>query len=567
MDPDEGKRDTMIDLGLTTDLDVLRVAWKGSDIDELLWYSSTADGSNWAAPAVIPGAGSSVGPALDVFNGMEYAAWKGSDGDPQLYYSSSGTSGWAPQQFIPGAASDVGPSLAKYNGLLYAAWRGANGDPQLFYSSFDGSGWAAQQVIPGVGSSVGPSLAGFDRDGLLYAAWRGADGDTNLYYSSFDGSGWAAQQPIPGGSDVGPCLRVINGLLYAAWVGADGDPRLFYSSFDGSGWAAQQVIPGVGSSIGPSLGVFNGLLYAAWRGADTDQQVYYSSFDGSGWAPQQVIPGAGSGPVPAPAGGLGSNSNYLLSSDCNPLIDLSVTIKVTEDIVWQSSDGPTEGFGFQLNAYAPSGDLSGYQQYLIYLGDTELMGGIDNWGPNGQLINDFFPLTSLPSVTLPAGYALQISLQNDGDGNVTGATYNVFDNQGNTQASVQQDLLSQGGVTPADLAPIVAFELDFVGPINGESAVLSSGAGWIAYKAASPLTVLSQEPPCANSGVVTAETANSFYSWMPAAITSNSFIQYFGVSTAAPMIRKQGKRRPGLIVPRAQTSVKQSPAEEGAPTS
>jgi hypothetical protein len=274
-----------------------------------------------------------------------------------------------------------------------------------------------------VGSSVGPSLAGFDRDGLLYAAWRGADGDTNLYYSSFDGSGWAAQQPIPGGSDVGPCLRVINGLLYAAWVGADGDPRLFYSSFDGSGWAAQQVIPGVGSSIGPSLGVFNGLLYAAWRGADTDQQVYYSSFDGSGWAPQQVIPGAGSGPVPAPAGGLGSNSNYLLSSDCNPLIDLSVTIKVTEDIVWQSSDGPTEGFGFQLNAYAPSGDLSGYQQYLIYLGDTELMGGIDNWGPNGQLINDFFPLTSLPSVTLPAGYALQISLQNDGDGNVTGATY------------------------------------------------------------------------------------------------------------------------------------------------
>jgi len=455
MYPDEGKRDTMIDLGLTTYLDVLGVAWKGSDIDELLWYSSF-DGSSWAAPAVIPGAGSSVGPALDVFNGMEYAAWKGSDGDQQLYYSSSGTSGWAPQQVIPGVASDVGPSLAGYNGLLYAAWKGANGDPQLFYSSFDGSNWAPQQVIPGVGSS-----------------------------------------------------------------------------------------------IGPSLGVFNGLLYAAWRGADGDEQVYYSSFDGSNWAPQAVIPGAGIGPAPAPAWGLGSNSNYLLSSDCNPLIDLSITIKVTEDIVWQSSDGPTEGFGFQLNAYAPSGDLSGYQQYLIYLGDSELKGGIDNWGPNGQLINDFFTLTSLPSVTLPAGYVLQISLQNDGNGNVVGATYDVIDNLGNLLATVSQDLLSQGGVTPADLAPIVAFELDFVGPINGESAVLSSGAGWIAYEAASPLTVLSQEPPCVNSSVVTAETANSFYSPMPAAITSNSFIQYFGVSTAAPMIRKQGKLRPGLVVPRA----------------
>jgi hypothetical protein len=298
--------------------------------------------------------------------------------------------------------------------------------------------------------------------------------------------------------------------------------------------------------------VFNGLLYAAWRGADGDQQVYFSSFDGSGWAPQQVIPGAGSGPAPAPAAGLGSNSNYILASDCNPLTGLWVTIEVTEDIVWQSASGSTEGFGFQLNAYSPSGGQCAYQQYVIYLNGTEVMGGIDNWPVSGNnIINDFFPLASLPAVTLPAGYVLQISLQNDNDGNVVAATYDVIDNQGNVLANVTQDLLSLGNVTSADLAPITAFELDFVGPVNGESAVLSSGSGWFGYNATSPLTVLNQEPSCVETGAVTAETTNSSYSWMPAAPTSNSFIQYFSVSSAATMIQKQGKPRPGLIVPRA----------------
>jgi hypothetical protein len=359
---------------------------------------------------------------------------------------------------------------------------------------------------------------------------------------------------------------VFNGLLYAAWRGADGDPRLFYSSFDGSNWAPQQVIPGVASAVGPSLAVFNGLLYAAWRGADGDPRLFYSSFDGSNWAPQAVIPGAGSNPVPAPVWGLGSNSNYIMASDCSPVTGLTVTIEVTEDIVWQSADGPVDGFGFQLNAYSPSGDLSGYQQYLIYLGDTELIGGIDNWSSNGQIINDFFNLASLPAVTLSAGYILQISLQNDNDANVVAATYDVIDNQGNLLANMTQDLLSVDGVTSADLAPILAFELDFVGPINGESAVLSSGAGWIAYQASSPLTVLSQEPPCINSPLVTAETTNSSYSPMPP-VASYEFVQPFSVSAAATMIRKEGKVRPGLVVPRAQASVEQSPAEEGAPSS
>lgn len=74
--------------------------------------------------------------------------------------------------------------------------------------------------------------------------------------------------------------------------------------------------------------------------------------------------------VPPPPSGLGSNSNYYLYSGCNPIVDLTVTINVTEDIVCQSTSSntppctpqgttPDKGFGFQLNANSPSGETIG----------------------------------------------------------------------------------------------------------------------------------------------------------------------------------------------------------------
>jgi len=146
---------------------------------------------------------------------------------------------------------------------------------------------------------------------------------------------------------------------------------------------------------------------------------------------------------------------------------------------------------------------------------------------------------------------------NDNSGNVVAATLVVVDNVGNTQANVTLELLSIPGVMSADLAPITAFELDLVGPFNGQSAVLSSGAGTITYEATSLLAVLNQEPSCTASGAITAETANSLYGLLPAA-PSNSFTQSFNVSTAASLIRKQGKLRPPLIPPRARGFEKKS---------
>ena len=290
----------MLDLGITAFGNDLVAVWRGFGTDQLLYYSSF-DGSNWSAPANIPGVSSSIGPSLAVFNGGLYAAWKGFATDSLLYYSSFDGSSWAPQEMIPGVSSSIGPSLAVFNGRLYAAWKGFDTDEQLWYSSFDGSSWAPQAQIPGH-SIIGPSLAGFD--GRLYAAWRGSGTDQQLWYSSFDGSNWAPQANIPGvSSAIGPTLRVgFSGRLYAAWRGFGTDTQLWYSSFDGSNWAPQGKIPGANSITGPSLTAFNNKLYAAWdtgpsftsegSGGPWIEQLEYSSYDGGSWAPRATIPGS-----------------------------------------------------------------------------------------------------------------------------------------------------------------------------------------------------------------------------------------------------------------------------------
>lgn len=270
------------------------------------------------------------------------------------------------------------------------------------------------------------------------------------------------------------------------------------------------------------------------------------------WAfsgPFSIIPGA---TVAAPPSGLGSNSNYILYSGCGPVMDLAITIDVAADIVCQSASGSTTGFSFQLNAYSPKNETCAYQQYVVAVWGSEIGGAIDNWPIKGaNLVNDFFNLTSTPTNTLPAGYKAKILLQNDVSGNVTGAVFIVVDNNGNTLANVSKTLTALPNVPPADLAPINAFELNLVGPVNGESAVLSSGAGTIAYSSSTILTVLNQEPSCTETGSITAETANSFYQPLPAA-PANGLIQSFLTLPAnvAPMIRKLGKARPGLVVPK-----------------
>jgi len=234
-----------------------------------------------------------------------------------------------------------------------------------------------------------------------------------------------------------------------------------------------------------------------------------------------------------------------------------VTIDVTEEIVFASaSGGPTQGFSFQLNCYSPVGKFCAWQQYIIALLGmelgplvglvTELTGIINTWPLTGNPIiappnNSYLvPLVGLPSISLPRGYQMKIILGNDASGNVVNVTWVVNGTPFPTQNI--PNLLAAFGLPTTHVAPIVAFEMNLVGPIGGESAVLSSGKGKFTYSASSPLyvypsTAASEYPACVEFRDNTAETTNSFYGVVPA-YPGNPFTQSFTVDPTKPAISK-----------------------------
>lgn len=284
---------------------------------------------------------------------------------------------------------------------------------------------------------------------------------------------------------------------------------------------------------------------------------------GGGVPVQAPVPAPGSGPG-EPGGGLGSNNNYIMysptSGGCANLLNATVTIRVTQPIVWQSTGGSsagcgspppplTNGFSIQMNCYSPKGKFCAWQQYIINLWNTQLYGAINTWPLSGGPI--IFPLSqggeftetlgsSLPSNTIPAGYVLTIGLGNDSSGNVNNVTWTV---NGTPYAQNIPTLLASKSLPATDVAPIVAFTLNLVGPVCGESAVISSGAGTITYSASpsTPLTVTNTEPGCAESTVFTAETATTSYGVLPAN-PGNPFSQTFAASASTPLLRRAGLR-------------------------
>ncbi len=90
-------------------------------------------------------------------------------------------------------------------------------------------------------------------------------------------------------------------------------------------------------------------------------------------------------PAPKPPAGLGSNSNYIFVSDCKPLIDVTVTIDLTQQIGLLLNGPPSHGapavsgYGWQLNCYSPTHETDAWQQYVINFVDGDLIGQVNNW--------------------------------------------------------------------------------------------------------------------------------------------------------------------------------------------
>jgi hypothetical protein len=251
--------------------------------------------------------------------------------------------------------------------------------------------------------------------------------------------------------------------------------------------------------------------------------------------------------APIPTKGLGSNSNYFLYSPdpelggCNNLIGLSVTVIVDQDIVAVAG---SNGFGFQINAYSAKGDYDGAQQYVVLVDPStsppQMTCMVDNWeSKSQQLVNIQDELAALQTYSLPAGYKLTISLINDDFERITGATYLLMDNQGHT---IGNRTISFSDRPAMDLAPIVAFQMNFVGDINGATTTLSSGAGTMTYAASNLMSVLNTEPACVDWTFSTVEAANSAYGLLPSA-PSQTFTQSFELSIGGKVIHRVGKVR------------------------
>ena len=247
------------------------------------------------------------------------------------------------------------------------------------------------------------------------------------------------------------------------------------------------------------------------------------------------------------AGTLSSSNNVLLyDSTCNGIQNLKVSLKVSQDMVatvtpfgggTPTSDG---GFTLQLNAFNPSGQGTSWMQYIFLVSGNAINGQVQYWniaaynncvnncdqncanqGGNvgqcqnncpgncvtsqTQTVNLSKHILDLSSNTIPAGYVFEVDLNNDSKGNITGGTFKVTDNQGNpTSQQFQVDSNHQ--------FPIVAFQVNIVGPDNLSNSAFTSGAGTIAYESSGQLCIEGGIPDtCSGSSTFTGERSNATY--------------------------------------------------------
>jgi hypothetical protein len=545
----------------------LYAAWKGEVGDDRLFYS-VFNGTSWTGANTIPG-NSGVGPSLAATSGgVIVAAWRGENLDSRLFFATYpvSTQKWSLQTQIPNVSSIIGPSLTAIDNTVYAAWIGIDNDQSMYFASLDPATgvWTTVPGISGQTSPFGPSLAALG--GMLYAAWINSGG--GIVYASFNPStgSWSTPAIIQDvASSIGPTLAAVGNALYFAWKGEGTDQGMYYESYNPSTgvWSGQKTIPNFSSSMGPVISALgDNTLYAMWVGENTDQSLYYYEFNTitSQWLTQGNVPGnSGQDYLPWSLAGLGSNVNYVIYGNCGPILNLTVTITVTEPIV--IADG--FAYTFQLNCYSPQNQKCDYQQYTLAVVSGGISWSVDNWPAAGgkNLINFGAQLAPITTEIIPVGFTFQISLVNDKNMNVVGVNWSVTNTETSppTVTPYSTDITKLPLINPTTgaettnlvssepdvLAPIIAFQLNLVGPgVAPGTVTFGAGAGNITYSAdpTTPLAPLNYVPECAEWFAGTAEQSNSCYS--PMSPTQGTTItQSFGVNTGPAPTLKSGLHR------------------------
>jgi hypothetical protein len=237
-----------------------------------------------------------------------------------------------------------------------------------------------------------------------------------------------------------------------------------------------------------------------------------------------------------------SDNNAVLIDGCNDLQNLSVLLEVTEDIATTAGTG----WSLQLNCYAPpgqycqasqvnvfqyivvvqSGSLTWYIQYWAYgtsgwpAGYTPVPGTAPwlpcwahDWGSGSNTVGTF---ASIDGDTLPRGSKLQIALETN-DVGVAKVNFTYTDPDDNTHPYTWT--APEGAVHP-----IVACELDFVGPPGGAATFtqgITNSRGIIYYSVSSGQLAVQNGGPGAACGEVSARTGETQILQQPVACVVN----------------------------------------------
>ncbi|HTU44951.1 MAG TPA: hypothetical protein VMF91_07810 [Bryobacteraceae bacterium] len=501
-------------------------------------WQTAPNSTSWAGETAFPGA-----------KANEVRVAQNADGRLEIFYRGTENHLYHNWQLTPNSTKWKGETaFSGDSALQIAVARNADGRLEMFYVGTNTTLYHNWQTAPGAttwkgetafpGAKANEVEVGQNQDGRLEIFYRGIE--NHLYHNwqtAPNSTNWNGETAFPNNAAANQVVVGQN---------ADGRLEIFYRGLESHlnhNWqTAANTNAWNGETAFPNNAAANQVVVG--QNADGRLEIFYRGTGDHLYHDWQRIAGTN----------IGSNSNYILGSNCQNITGLTVTINITQDIVCQSTSASSQGFSLQLNAYSPKNEKSAWQQYVFTLDGSELSATIENWPVNGDnLFNDNYNLFSIPSKKLPSGYKLSIALQNDNKGNITGATYTVIDATGKTLANVTKSITSHGA---DNLAPIIGCEMNLVGPYNGEYSLLSSGAGTFTYKADQPLTPVATIPACAESLYITLETANTLYAPIPGA-PSTTLTQNFNTSNQEmKIVSRPGTLAPGLHPPSASPTTR-----------
>jgi hypothetical protein len=225
-----------------------------------------------------------------------------------------------------------------------------------------------------------------------------------------------------------------------------------------------------------------------------------------------------------------SNTNAILIDGCNNLQNLTVSLKVTEDIATTAGSG----WSFQVNCYTPASAYCQHcqlsvLQYIVIVQGGNLAYYIQYWSDATAFPTGYTPqsgttpklpcwahdwgtaptFASINGDTLPRESELQVALATNKAGGVTKVTFSYTDPDDNVHPAPVNLLAVQ---------PVVACQLNIVGPPGGNATFTQGIANsrGIIYYSVSPgqLSVQNGGPgaACGEAGDQTLELSNMSYS-------------------------------------------------------